>query len=505
MKQKISAEVKVGIFVLTAFVLLAYMTTRITRGTSITGDTYTVYAVFENVSGLKANSPVEIAGINIGTIKSIGLDNNQARVKMAVDQGVQIYQDAAVSIRTRGVLGDKFVEINPGSPQTGPVQDQDTITRTIQPTDIDQIMARVGDIAQDLSVLSSSVSQVFGGPEGEAGMREAFTNLRQASVHLNELIQANTRGINLIVDNMEQFSSDLVSMSQANRQGISNIVSNFETASRELNTTLKQVNSILATAETGKGPVATLLKDQEMSSSMKETVASLESVSKKLDEGKGTLGRLISDDQTGQKLDQALDSMNDFLARYDRFQTVVDFHTEFMSSGDTKSYLDLTLQPSEDKYYLLSLVDDPKGRTRTTDTITRTSTGGGPWQTTREIQDKTYKNRLKFSAQLAKGWEDLVLRGGIIESSGGAGLDYFLWDDRVKLSLEAFDLGSDDRPHLKARANLYFWKNFYLTAGYDDFISSHDQDRSLFGGLGFFFTDEDLKYLLSSVPTGGIN
>ncbi|MFW5730135.1 MAG: MlaD family protein, partial [Desulfonatronovibrionaceae bacterium] len=310
MKQKISTEVKVGIFVLAAFVLLAYMTTRITRGTSITRDTYTVYAVFKNVSGLKPNSPVEIAGINIGTISSIALDNNQARVKMSVKKDVTIYQDANVSIRTRGVLGDKFVEISPGSPQAGPVQDQATISRTIQPTDIDQIMDRVGDIAEDLRVLSSSVSHVFGGPEGEAGMREAFTNLRQASVHLNELIQANTRGINLIVDNLENFSQDLVSMSQANKQGIGNIISNFETASTQLNTTLKQVNSILATAETGQGPVATLLKDQEMSSSMKETVASLESVSKKLDKGRGTLGKLISDDQTGRKLDQALDSMN---------------------------------------------------------------------------------------------------------------------------------------------------------------------------------------------------
>ncbi|MFP4128903.1 MAG: hypothetical protein ACLFRQ_03005 [Desulfonatronovibrio sp.] len=214
---------------------------------------------------------------------------------------------------------------------------------------------------------------------------------------------------------------------------------------------------------------------------------------------------LISDDQTGRKLDQALDSMNDFLARYDRFQTVVDFHTEFMDSGDAKSYLDLTLQPADDKYYLLSVVDDPKGRTRTTDTITRTSTNQGPWTTTREIKEKSYKDRLKFSAQLAKRWNDLVIREVIIESSGGAGPDYFLWDDRFKLSLEAFDLGSEDRPRLKAKAHLYFWKNFYVTAGYDDFNSSHDKDRSLFGGLGFYFTDEDIKHLLSSVPTGGIN
>ncbi len=501
-----SVEVKVGVFVIIALILLAYMTTQITRGRMVTRDMYTVYALFDNVSGLKTNSPVEIAGIDVGVVYEISLENNLARVGMALRPDVQIYADAQATIRTRGVLGDKFVEISPGSPRAAKLEDKGRIAHSIQPTDLDQIMARVGDIADDLRIVSKSVAHVFGGPEGEEGMRQAFENLREAAVNLNQLVQANTQGIEMIVANLQSFSADMADISRTNKEGIRYIVDNFETASREINTAISQMSSILQTAEHGEGPVATLLQDSQMSEDMRQTVASLESLTRKLDEGRGTLGKLMSDDTTGQKIDDALDGINEFLDRFDRFQTVVDFHSEYMfRSGDAKSYLNLTLQPAEDMFYLLSLIDDPRGRTRTTETITRTRTNQGSWATTEKIEDKTEKNRLKFSAQMAKRWNDLILRGGIIESTGGVGVDYFLWDDRVKLYLDAFDLGSDDRAHLKAGANLYFLRNFYLTAGYDDFISKIDKNRSFFGGLGFYFTDQDLKYLLSSVPLGAVD
>ncbi|MFO7729119.1 MAG: MlaD family protein [Desulfonatronovibrio sp.] len=506
MRQKMSVEVKVGMFVLIAIILLVYMTTQITRGRMLSSDMYTVFVHFENVSGLKTESPVEIAGIDIGMVKDISLDNNQARVALAIRPDVQIYADARASIRTRGVLGDKFVEISPGNPDTEKLQNQGRIDRSTQPTDLDQLMTRVGDIADDLRVVSTSVANVFGGPEGEAGMREAFVNLREAAVHLNQLVQANTRGIEIIVSNLQNFSTDLAEISQSNKQGIQYIVNNFETASRDLNTALTRMDSILESAQYGEGPVATLLQDKKMSKDMQQTVAALESVSRKLDEGQGTLGKLISDDETGQKVDDALDGINKLVDKYDRFQTVVDFHTEYMfESGDTKSYLNLTLQPGEDMFYLLSLIDDPGGRTRTTETTTRTRTNKGAWTVTEEREDKTEKDRLKFSAQLARRWDNFILRGGIIESKGGFGADYFLWDDRIKIYMDAFDFGSDERAHLKAGANLYFLNNFYMTAGYDDFISKNDKNRSFFGGLGFYFTDEDLKYLLSSVPLGSMD
>ncbi len=494
-----NVEIKVGIFVLAAIILLGYLTTLITKDRIITRDTYKVNAYFDNVSGLRTNSPVEIAGIDVGTVKEITLHQNRARVTMAIRPDITLHADSQATIRTRGVLGDKFVEINPGSATQPVLEDGGVVSRGVQPTDLDQVMARIGDIADDISEVSRSVANVFGGPEGEQDMREFFENLREAALHLNQIVQTNARGIENIVANLQDFSGDLRAISEANKEGVTHIVDNFAEASRQLNVSLNQLGEIMDTARHGEGPVATLLEDRQMSEDMRRTAASLESLTRKLDEGEGTLGKLISEDDTGRKIDDALDGINEFLDRFDRFQTVVDFRSEYMArTGDMKSYLDLTLQPAEDRFYLLSLVADPRGRTRTTESVERTRVDGGRWKVTETIEDKTYKERFKFSAQLAKRWNDFILRGGLIESTGGFGMDYFLWDERIKLYTDVFDLGAD-RPHLKSGANLYFMDNFYLTAGLDDYLSKQG-GSSFFGGLGFYFTDEDLKYLMSSVP-----
>ena len=499
MAKTASVEIKVGIFVLIAIVLLGYLTTVLTRDRIITRDTYEIHAYFDNVTGLRTNSPVEIAGIDVGTVKDITLHENRARVTMAIRPDIDVHADSQATIRTRGVLGDKFVEVNPGSATEPTLEDGGVVSRGVQPTDLDQVMARIGDIADDISEVSRSVSNVFGGPEGEQDMREFFDNLREAAVHMNQIVQTNARGIEKIVANLQDFSGDLKTISETNKEGITHIVDNFSQASSQLNVSLEQLGEIMDTAQHGEGPVATLLEDRQMSEDMRRTAASLESLTRKLDEGEGTLGKLISEDDTGRKIDDALDGINEFLDRYDRFQTVVDFRSEYMAStGDMKSYLDLTLQPAEDRFYMLSLIDDPKGRTRTTETVERERVDGGQWTVTETEEEKTYKDRLKFSAQLAKRWNDFILRGGLIESTGGFGMDYFLWDERIKLYTDVFDLGAD-RPHVKSGANLYFLDNFYLTAGFDDYLSKHG-DSSFFGGLGFYFTDEDLKYLMSSVP-----
>jgi len=145
-----------------------------------------------------------------------------------------------------------------------------------------------------------------------------------------------------------------------------------------------------------------------------------------------------------------------------------------MRHSDTKSYLNLKIQPKADKYYLLGLVSDPAGLTTTTDTVTTEVPGG----TTSTHKEKTDRDKLKFNAQIAKRYKDFVFRGGILESTGGLGLDYLLYDDRLKLSFEAFDFDNDSRTHLKFGANLSFLKYLYLTAGFDDFIS--DEDNSSF-------------------------
>lgn len=495
---KSGAEIKVGIFVIIACAILAYMTLKVTTGVFMPRDTYEVDVFFDNVTGLKTNSPVEIAGIEVGLVQAIRLDENKARVTLLLQPNVKIKADAAATIRTRGVMGDKFVEIDPGTDVFPVIGDGGRIVHGETPADLDALFSKIGEIADDIRIVARSAANVFGGPQGEQDMRLAFESLRDAAVGLNAMVQSNAQTVEYIVHNFRDFSADLRDISGTNKDGVDRIVANLEAASLELKQTLEQANTVLSRIESGEGPLAKLVNDPEMGRDLQETMASLESVSRKIDEGQGTLGRLINDDTTVDELDKALEGLNKYLSKQEQFKTSVDFSSEYLARHDeTKSTLTLRLQPSEDKYYLLSVVDSPQGVREKKETFL-TRWVNGQQTTIREIEDKYYRSKISFSAQLAKRWDNLVLRGGLFESTGGVGLDYYLWDDRLQFLFEAFDFDPDDNPHLKAGAKVFFLKNFYASIGMDDFARNDRQ--SFYAGLGFYFTDEELKYLLTSAP-----
>ncbi|MDQ7032704.1 MAG: MlaD family protein [Desulfonauticus sp.] len=497
--QRQSLEIKVGIFVLIALLILAYMTTKVSQGKFVSSDMYPLVVYFDNVTGLKKNAPVEIAGIEIGLVKDIVLDGNRAKVTLAIRPDVKIHADAEAFIKTRGVLGDKFIEIKSGSPSYPVLSQGGQIVRSNAGADLGELMQKVGQIADDIGKVAKSVSNVLGGPQGEQDLRLLISNLREMAVNLNQMVKANMQAINAIVRNFQSFSADLKDITGTNKQQLSKIVDNFSVASKELKLAMNKMNFILEKAANGDGVVSKLLSDKEMGEDLKQTVASLKKVARNIEQGKGTLGKLINDDTTGKQLDKALEGINKYLSKQDKFKTSIDVRGEYMTrTGDIKSYVSLKLQPAPDKYYLLSVVDDPKGRTEKTSIWQKYRTDSGTWHIYEEEKKETKENGLKFSLQLAKRFDDLVLRGGIIESSGGFGADYYLWNDRIKLFFDAFDFDKDEPAHLKAGVDFYLLKNFYLTTGMDDFAKS--EDRSFFAGAGVYFTDEDLKYIMSSAP-----
>jgi phospholipid/cholesterol/gamma-HCH transport system substrate-binding protein len=104
----------VGLFALAGLAALAFLSFRLGQLELFAPPNYTIYANFDNVSGLKTGDNVEIAGVDVGKVLSISLKQERARVAMRIDRGVQIDEDSIASIRTRGIIGDKYVAISPG-------------------------------------------------------------------------------------------------------------------------------------------------------------------------------------------------------------------------------------------------------------------------------------------------------------------------------------------------------------------------------------------------------
>jgi len=150
--KKYSTETAVGIFVVLGILCIAYMTVKLGR-LSLWGDDYnTFYARFGSVSGLRVGSPVEIYGIEAGRVEGMTIDPEKqvALVELKVKKNIKLYDDASAAIKTAGLIGDKFVKIEPGG--GGDIlKPGGAITETTSPTDIEDLISKYafGDVKKN--------------------------------------------------------------------------------------------------------------------------------------------------------------------------------------------------------------------------------------------------------------------------------------------------------------------------------------------------------------------
>lgn len=141
--KKYSMETVVGIFVVAGLICVGYLAVKLGRISTFHENTYTLHARFTSVSGLRVGSAVEIFGIDVGRVTSMGIDNERqiAWVAMKIKNGVNVYNDATATIKTMGLIGDKYIRVDPGG--AGELlQPGDYITNTVAAPDIEDLLGR---------------------------------------------------------------------------------------------------------------------------------------------------------------------------------------------------------------------------------------------------------------------------------------------------------------------------------------------------------------------------
>ncbi len=113
---RLNVEVAVGVFLVVGFLCFSWLSVKLGNVDLFGGNDYTVKANFSSVSGLKEGASVEIAGVKVGKVSRIRLggETYEAEVELTVDKGVQLQDDSIASIRTAGIIGDRYVSISPG-------------------------------------------------------------------------------------------------------------------------------------------------------------------------------------------------------------------------------------------------------------------------------------------------------------------------------------------------------------------------------------------------------
>ena len=127
--EKTKLEMVVGAFVLVGILCLAYLSIKLGKLEMVGGDVYEVEAQFNSASGLKPGTAVEIAGVEVGRIRGITLIEDRAKVTLAVNSTVKLYTDTIASIKSRGIIGEKFLALSPGG-GGDPLKPGDTIRDT---------------------------------------------------------------------------------------------------------------------------------------------------------------------------------------------------------------------------------------------------------------------------------------------------------------------------------------------------------------------------------------
>lgn len=138
-----SADVLAGIFVIIGLVCMGYLAIKMGKMEVLGNDGYTVYARFTSIAGLRAGADIEIAGVRVGRVTSIGLDQKRdmAMVSLHINNGVELYDDALASVRTSGLIGDKYILLSPGG-AGDPLKDGDEISDTESALDLESMIGK---------------------------------------------------------------------------------------------------------------------------------------------------------------------------------------------------------------------------------------------------------------------------------------------------------------------------------------------------------------------------
>jgi phospholipid/cholesterol/gamma-HCH transport system substrate-binding protein len=150
--KKFPMETAVGVFVVIGLLCVGYMTIKLGKVSFFGDETYSLSARFTSVSSLRVGSSVEIYGIPVGTVESLTLDpeRQMAVVKMKIRKGITIYDDAMATVKTAGLIGDKYVKIDPGGGGES-LKPGGQITQTSVPADIEDLVGKYafGDVQKD--------------------------------------------------------------------------------------------------------------------------------------------------------------------------------------------------------------------------------------------------------------------------------------------------------------------------------------------------------------------
>lgn len=471
--RSLTTEFKVGLFTLLALAALFYMFFVLSPDLIDPDESKIYYTVVDNASGIVPKTHVRTNGVTVGKVEDIVLEVSHTRIEFSVGKKVKIPLGSKVEIRTRGLLGETFLEIV-RAPDVGEyVKENKIIPVNSDQVGISQLIGIVGDIAKDIKKVTNTLAVVLGGDDGQSSFGNILKNLEQSSSNLSEILGSNKEGIENIIENLNVFSENAASvLDEENSRRLDDILTKFESTMQDVRSSANNVKL----------------------------------VSEKIEEGEGTLGQLVNDDETIEELKAAIKDVRQVISPATKLKVDVDYSGQFRDDNSNQHYFNLVFRTRPDRFYLVGATTTKQDVKESTTVVSTESEGGST--TTNTSESSSTENALKFNFQFGKRWGNLVMRFGLFETTGGFASDFYMLKDRLRLTVEAFDWDSESQirrtAHVKAYARILFLDNIFVMVGVDDLTrkASLTEDESekarVFLGAGLSFNDDDLSTILGT-------
>ncbi len=487
--------VKVGIFAVICLVVLAVLIWKIEDLNPFAPEQRRVDAVFDSVAGLDEKATVRVAGVRVGQVETLGLGPNgrNARVTIRLEKPLDLRAGTIARVANLGLLGEKYIEILPGPPG-GPPLPPDAVLPGETPVSLDDAMAELGEIGKSIQKATGSFSNVdLGG-----SIDRLVKDLELTSREIRLVVAENRATVNSTLDNFNRASDTLAR--------------ELPRLADQMNRTLSQIEGILA--ENRSNVSGSTENIHELTTSLQTSVDNLNRISGKIASGEGTIDKLVNSEEAHEELVATLDSIqggvksiSGTLGAINRFKIDLYMQAAYLpgieeeDGTSSRSQFSLDIDPQDEyRLYRAGIVNSPQGKRRQK---TREVTVTNPDGTVETTTTKTLERERSYQVSALFGYkapQDLRLWAGLIESSGGAQVEYPLFDKRLWLSFEAFDFSrpDDEAPHLRLSGRYQLNPNLYVIGGYDDFLES--RYNSLFLGGGIRWSDDNIKYLLGALP-----
>jgi len=220
-------------------------------------------------------------------------------------------------MRTKGLLGDKYVVIEPGKPNARKLKPGEEIEQAYEPPDTEKVLESMGAVAQDLQVLTREARKQLIDEKGSEKVGRILGNSDIAAQHLKELLVRNHAKIDQTVDNTQAAALDVREITGRNKEKINRTVDDMERFSKSMDKASEKFGRVSTEMEgltkdvrSGRGTLGKLVTDDSLHRDAQALVRSFQGITNRVQSGSGTIGRLINDPEMYYEARRAIRNMN---------------------------------------------------------------------------------------------------------------------------------------------------------------------------------------------------